>query len=67
MVENNKTTIPSSAAFYQFQSEILAFLKTCKYIPSDLKVLRSRIEKESAILELVFDKKINDGLVVKIE
>jgi len=64
MVENNKTTIPKSAAFYQFQSALKAFLKTCKYVPTDVRVLRSRIEKESAILELVFDKKMNDGLVM---
>lgn len=67
MVENNKNLIQGTPEFYQFDFDINAFLKTCKYVPTDVKVLRTRIEKESAILELVFDKKINDGLVVKLE
>ena len=53
-----------SPNYFLIQNEIQKFLKTTKYIPTDLNLIKKKLEKQSAIFESVVTDKF-EGLVAQ--
>ena len=60
MLEDMKErkVVKNSPDFFVYQYNIVKFLKTTKYLPTDYELVKSKLEKQAAIFESVIMEKI---------